>query len=486
MPLKFTTKCTKILATVGPIDGNGNYENIEKIIKAGANGLRINFSHAQYDQVAEQIKWIREIAGKEGRNVSILADLQGPKIRFGELKDNAPYEVHTGDELVLAYGVQHDGSNVLPTQYDLSTKVKAGETVYLFDGKIRAEVVGIEGDRVKIIAQNDGTLYSRKGINLPDTDFSGDIITEKDRRDINFSFTQDFDYVSLSFVQSADDIRQLRQILKEQGSTMRIIPKIETKAAIQPQELEEIVQASDGVMVARGDLAYEVGNEVVPVVQRKIIELCQKHCKFSIVATQMMGSMVDNPAPTRAEVSDVATAAIEGADVVMLSEESAMGKYPSEAVAEMRKILIYIQDNMPAHAIYKREGIDRRRDALAMSAVLLAEQLDAAAIIVETRTGKMAKSIAIHRPDRRIIATSGDRRVAQQLPLIYGTRSYFDDEPQPDMGERLAERLYSEGCFGNDPVTVIITKSSVPSFDLAASSDTPTATDTIFVKSLGK
>lgn len=486
MPLKFTTKCTKILATVGPIDGNGNYENIEKIIKAGANGLRINFSHAQYDQVAEQIKWIREIAEQEERNVSILADLQGPKIRLGNFKDDMPYEVHTGDEIILAHNIEHDGGNILPTQYDLSAKVKTGETVYLFDGKIRAEVIGVEDNHVKIIIQNDGTLHSRKGINLPDTNFSGDIITEKDRRDMDFCFTQDFDYISLSFVQSANDIRQLRQILKDNNSTMRIIPKIETKAAVQPQELEAIVKVSDGVMVARGDLAYEVGNEVVPVVQRKIIELCQKYCKFSIVATQMMGSMVDNPVPTRAEVSDVATAAIEGADVVMLSEESAMGKYPSEAVAEMRKILIYIQDNMPVHAIHKREGVDRRRDALAMSAVLLAEQLDAAAIIVETRTGKMAKSIAIHRPDRRIVAISGDKRVAQQLPLIYGTRSYFNDEPQPDMGEHLAERLYSEGFFGNEPVTVIITKASDPGFDRTAKFDTPAATDTIFVRALGE
>jgi pyruvate kinase len=230
-------------------------------------------------------------------------------------------------------------------------------------------------------------------------------------------------------------------------------------------------------MIARGDLAAEVGAEVVPVEQRKIIELCQKYCKFSIVATQVLGSMVSNPQPTRAEANDVATAALEGADVVMLSEETANGDFPIESVNEMRKILVYVQDNLPVRAIYDREGSDARRDAIAISVVMLAEQLDATAIIVETRTGAMARNVAIHRPDRRIIAVSGVKKVAQQLPMIYGTRSYWAEDIHADYGSKLAEKLYQKGYFGEGPVTVVIAKSSDPSFSVSVA-------DTIFVKTI--
>jgi pyruvate kinase len=474
---KFTPKSTKILVTVGASDGNGSKEKLERIIKAGANGLRINFSHAKYEEVDQQIAWIREIAEKEGRNVSILADLQGPKIRLGNLKDDMTYAVKKGDELGLTYGIEHDGGSNLPTQFDLSTRVKPGERLFIFDGKVNTEVVRIDGQTVIVSVKNDGQFTSRKGINLPDTDFGRDVLTEKDLKDLDYILTQDFDYVSLSFVHLADDVKVLRKILKDHDSQLRIIPKVETRLAIEKENLEDIIKASDGVMVARGDLAYEVGNEVVPVVQRRIVELCQKHCKFSIVATQMMGSMVDSPQPSRAEASDVATAAIEGADVVMLSEETAVGKYPVEAVSEMRKILVYVQENLPIHAVYKGEGSDKRRDALAMSAVMLAEQLNATAIIVETRTGAMARNIAIHRPTQRIIAVSGVRKVAQQLPLLYGTRSYYASDIHSDYGSRLAEQLYKEGFFGDKPATIVIAKSSEPNFPVSVA-------DTIFIKTL--
>jgi pyruvate kinase len=477
MNKKFTTKCTKILATVGAIDGNGSRENIEKIIKAGANGLRINFSHARHDHVSQQIKWIREIAASEERNVSILADLQGPKIRLGDLKDGMKYEVKAGDELGLTYGIEHDGSNNLPSQYDLSEKVKVGERLYIFDGKISTEVITVEGKTVKVKVKNDGYFTSRKGINLPDTDFAGEVLTEKDMNDLEYALTEDFDYVGLSFVHLASDIKVLKEILNEKNSKMRIISKVETRQAIEKENLEDIVKASDAVMVARGDMGYEAGVEVVPVVQRKIIELCQKHCKISIVATQMMGSMVENPQPTRAEASDVANAAIQGADVVMLSEESAVGKYPSEAVAEMKKILIYVQDNIAVEPIYCRKASNDRRDALATSAVLMAEQLDAAAIIVETRTGGMARNVAIQRPNRRIIAVSGVQSVAQQLPLLYGTRSYYAADIHADYGVKIAERLHEKGAFGEGPVTLVIAKSSDSQFE-------PSIADTIFIKTL--
>ena len=478
MSNKFTTKCTKILVTVGSVDGNGSRENIEKILKAGANGLRINFSHARYEQVSQQVKWIRELAEKEDRNVSILADLQGPKIRLGNLKDDMTYEVKAGDELFLTYGIEHDGSNNLPTQYDLSKKVKKGERLYIFDGKINTDVVEVTDKTVKVIVKNDGFFTSRKGINLPDTDFAGEVLTEKDLKDLDYVLTEDFDYVGLSFVHLPSDVAVLRNILEKNDSSLRIISKVETRQAIEKENLEEIVKESDGVMVARGDMGFEAGVEVVPVVQRQIVKFCQKHCKFSIIATQMMSSMVDSPQPTRAEANDVANAAIQGADVVMLSEESAVGKYPSEAVTEMRKILVYVQDNVAVKPLFEREPNNSDyRDALATSAVTLAEQLDAAAIIVESRSGEMARNVAIHRPNRRIIAVSGVQSVAQQLPLLYGTRSYYASDIHADYGVKIAKRLHAKGSFGEGPVTLVIVKSSNSQFEHSVA-------DTIFIKTL--
>ena len=337
---KIIFKRTKILSTVGP--AVNSYEKLENLITAGANGFRFNFSHGTFEERIEQFGWLRQASEKIGKPVAILQDLQGPKIRLGMLKDDMRMSVDAGDELVLAFGVEHDGANLIPVQYNLAEKVKPGEPLYIFDGKIRTEVVAKESDTaIRVRVENDGVLMSRKGINLPDTDFGGDILTEKDLADIEFGAGQDIDFVALSFVQSADDINNLRQILVSHNSEAQIIAKIETKAAIRPDVLKEIVKAADGVMVARGDLAVEAGAEVVPIVQRQIISLCRQYGKLSIVATQMMSSMVDNPEPTRAEVSDVATAVIMGADTVMLSDETANGSYPIETVKAMKKVIMY-------------------------------------------------------------------------------------------------------------------------------------------------
>ena len=329
-------KRTKILATVGP--SVFSEEKITELIMAGANGCRLNFSHGSYEERDQQIQWIRNAAAKKGRSVAILQDLQGPKIRLGILKDNR-LDVKTGDELVLDYAVkEHDGSNVLPVQYNLAERMKVGEPLFMFDGKIRSQVIEIVSDTaIRVRIENDGFIMSRKGLNLPDTDFGGDVITEKDMADIEFGATRDFDFVAMSFIQSAEDVEKLRQILLSHGSTAQIVAKIETKKAIETDEkLEAIVKATDAIMVARGDMAVEAGNEVVPIVQRKLVNLCRKHGKLCIVATQMLGSMVDNPEPSRAEVSDVANAVIQGADAVMLSDETAQGKYPVEAVKQMK------------------------------------------------------------------------------------------------------------------------------------------------------
>ncbi len=456
-------KRTKILATIGPASDSA--EMIEKLIEAGINGARLNFSHGSYEEHAEKIKKIREITSRTGREVAILQDLQGPKIRLGDIVDNR-LDVVEGDELVLDYAIeQHDGSYNLPVQYNLAEKVKVGEPVFIFDGKVRTEVIEVMSNTaIKLRVLNKGTLASRKGLNLPDTDFGGDVITEKDMRDIEFGATQDIDYVAMSFVQTAEDIETVRQLLAAHNSDAQVIAKIETKKAVSDEELEKIVLASDGVMIARGDMAYEVAPEVVPIVQRKVIALCRKHGKISIVATQTMGSMVDNPQPSRAEVSDVANAVIQGADVVMLSDETATGKYPYETVSAMRDVIRYTQEHAavaPIDDIVER-GDDESLNAISLAAVELAEQIEADALIVETKSGQTAATIAANRPALPIFAATSDKRVAQQLALNYATRSFV----RPDgefAGLELAKDLKNQGFFGeNSNPTVVIVSGRQP------------------------
>ncbi len=452
-------KRTKILATLGPT--TNTYDMIEQLERAGVNGFRLNFSHGSYEERDQQIEWIRQASDKTGKPVAILQDLQGPKIRLGNLVDNVT--VVAGDEIVLDYAAEHDGMT-LPVQYNLATKVKVGEPIYIFDGKVRTTVLEIPSETaIRLKVENDGVLMSRKGINLPDTDFGGDIITPKDMQDIEYGATKDIDYVALSFVQSSDDIDHLRQLLVSLGSTAQIIAKIETKAAIEDATLEAIVKASDGVMVARGDLAVEAGAEIVPIVQRKIIALCRKYGKLSIVATQMMASMVDAPEPTRAEVSDVASAVILGADTVMLSDETANGKYPLETVAAMKKTILYTQEHAVVAPITDiLRGKKTRRDAISLAAVELAEQLGASAIVAETKSGGTAANIAAHRPDLPIISVTSEARAAQQLALSYANKSFVRPDGEK-AGYELARELRSDGFFQTgEPVTVVVVSGKQP------------------------
>lgn len=456
--MKIIFKRTKILATLGPKTNSA--EMIEKLALAGVNGFRLNFSHGTYEERDQQIAWIRQTTAGTGKPVAILQDLQGPKIRLGMLNQNT--DVNQGDEIILDHTAEHDGF-VIPVQYNLAEKVKVGEALYIFDGKIRTTVIEIvSATAIKVRVENPGTLMSKKGINLPDTDFGGDIITPKDLADIEFGAMRDIDFVALSFVQSAEDINNLRQILAANGSSAQIIAKVETKAAIVDETLKEIVKASDGVMVARGDLAVEAGAEVVPIVQRRIIALCRRYERLSIVATQMMASMVDAPDPTRAEVSDVSNAVVQGADAVMLSDETANGNYPIETVAAMKKVILYTQDREPVQPIEKQlVNKMESRDAISAAAVSLAKKLDAAAIIAETKSGATAANIAAHRPNMPIISVTSELRSAQQLALSYANRSYVRPD-SAEAGFEIAKELKAEGYFGDEPKTVVIVSGQYP------------------------
>lgn len=396
------------------------------MIKAGVNGFRLNFSHGTHEERLEQIPWIRKASKVTGKPVAIIQDLQGPKIRLGDFE--GVVTVQTGQSLTFAYKGDYAKTGHLPVQYDLSKKVKRGERLYLFDGRIRTTITSVMNNIVYVRAENDGVLVSRKGINLPDTDLQGDILTTKDRKDITFGVSQDIDYVALSFVQNGGDVVHLKKILRNLGSTAEVIAKIETKAAT--ENLEEIIQEADMVMVARGDLAIETLPESVPVLQREVVGLGLKYATPTIVATQMLASMSEMPEPTRAEVSDIATAVIIGADCVMLSDETASGRYPLESIRIMKRVILHTQSHNPLHVTYDAVVGSQREDssrqlAISHAVIGLARSINAVAIVSETKTGATVRQIASHRPHVPIIAVTSDARTCQQLALLYGVKSYM-------------------------------------------------------------
>lgn len=442
-------KRTKIIATVGP--ATNSYEAIRALIDAGANGIRLNFSHGTHEERLQQIPWIRKAARELGKPVAIIQDLQGPKIRLGEFE--GIITIQAGQHISFAYRADYEKTGHIPTQYDLSKKVKAGERLYLFDGKVRTRITSVREGVVYATADNDGIIIKRKGINLPDTDFGGDILTDKDMEDITFGAKQDFDYVALSFVQTAADVERLRKILKAHNSDARIIVKLETRAGV--DNLEEIVKATDSIMVARGDLAVETPAESVPVVQRQVIALGQKYAKPTIVATQMLLSMVDVPEPTRAEVSDVATAVFIGADCVMLSDETAMGKYPIDAVETMKRVIIYAEQHPPFKTVHPDEREPSMQHAISSSAISLAKEIKAAAIVAATKSGATAREIACRRPETPLIAVTDEDRVAQQLTLVYGVKSYVRPV-SPEATQRLTDWLRDSKVLKHNDVVVTV------------------------------
>lgn len=413
-------KRTKIIVTIGP--ATDSYDSILKLISAGANGIRLNFSHGTYDERVKQIKWIRKASKQYGKPVAIIQDLQGPKIRLGDF--DGIINVQAGQSLSFEYKTDYAASGRLPTQYDLSKKIKRGERLYLYDGKVKTTVTSVKDGVVYARAENDGILIKRKGINLPDTDFGGDIITAKDKADLAFGSTQDIDYVAQSFVQTADDLKNMRKLMKNLGMEAKLIVKFETKAAV--LNMQEIVAEADVIMIARGDLAVEAPLESVPIVQRQLIGLGIKYAKPTIVATQMLFSMTESPEPTRAEVSDVATAVIVGADCVMLSDETANGKYPLEAVEVMKRVILYAQNNSPLTAIFHdiHEHSTTKQAAISWAVIDLADDMGAKAIVAETKSGSCVLQIVARRPMRPVIAVTSSARVAQQLAIVYGTKSY--------------------------------------------------------------
>jgi pyruvate kinase len=413
---------TKIVATLGP--ACDTTEMIRRLINEGVDVFRLNFSHGDHATHARNIRRIRSVADKIQRPVAVLMDLQGPKIRTGPLADGEPVTLFQGQPFMLTTrSISGDARGVSTTYADLPRDVRPGDRILISDGLIELRVERVENTDVYCEVVTGGTLTQRQGINLPGTVLTAPAITEKDRDDLVFGLKLVIDYVALSFVRSAQDVDQLRKLTNATGVNPFIIAKIERPEALDC--FPEILRAADGIMIARGDLGVEISPEQVPLVQKQMIAAANLAGKPVITATQMLDSMIRNPRPTRAETSDVANAIIDGTDAVMLSGETATGRYPIEAVRMMARIAPVVEAGVSRGDRIVLPGWDvpeirDRNDAIAEAACSLAERDGIRAIVVFTQSGLTARLVSRRRPATPVYALTPDPRVYRQLALVWG------------------------------------------------------------------
>lgn len=419
---------TKIVATLGP--ASASKEVLLKMIKAGMDICRINFSHGKHEDLAKIIATIREINKKHNTHVGILADLQGPKIRVGEMTDNGVF-LKKNQELVMTTKPCVGTHERLYISYQAFPKdVKVGEIILLDDGKLQFKVISTnKKDSVKVKVIYGGILSSNKGVNLPDTKVSIPSLTPKDLKDLDFILKQEVEWVGLSFVREAKDITELKEIIKKRHSKTRVIAKIEKPEAL--INLDEIIAETDAVMVARGDLGVECPMEDLPIIQKQIVKKCMEHAKPVIIATQMMESMITNPRPTRAEVNDVANSVLDGADAVMLSGETSVGQYPVEVIQSMQQIIRKIENTaypyMQMHVPNKKSST-YRSDSICYTACILAEHNSALGIVSMTHSGYTAFRISSHRPEAITFIFTSNRSLLCMLSLVWGVRGFYYDK----------------------------------------------------------
>jgi pyruvate kinase len=422
---------TKIVATLGP--ASSSPQMLEEMAKAGCDVFRINFSHGDYTAVEAQIKNIRDVNRKLGAHVSILGDLQGPKLRVGEMENNGVELVEGAEFIFTTHKMIGTAQKAYMTYQQFPKDVKAGETVLIDDGKLVLRVTETNGtDEVKTVVEHGGILSSKKGVNLPNTKVSLPCLTEKDIKDLEFALHLQFDWIGLSFVRSGDDIIELKQLIKkiDANSKTKVIAKIEKPEAI--LDIENIIRETDGVMVARGDLGVEVPMQRVPVLQKMLVKKCLEYSKPVIIATQMMESMITNISPTRAEVSDVANSVMDGADAVMLSGETSVGRHPAKVIAAMSKIITQVEEEHDIYYLDRKPhfAMDERylSDNICYAATQLAKQVDAAAIITMTHSGYTAFRVASYRPKANIFVFTDNYSILSQLSLVWGVRGFYYDK----------------------------------------------------------
>jgi pyruvate kinase len=422
---------TKIIATLGP--ASNSFKNLQSLVKNGADVFRLNFSHGEYADKIKIMGHIREIRKKTENNIGVFGDLQGPKIRLGMI-EGQQFEVKKGKTITITTQEIEGNKTIIPIVFDRFPKeVKEGDKVLIDDGKLELKVLESDNNKnVKVRILNDGIISSRKGVNLPDSHLSLPSVTKKDIEDLKFAIEQKLDWIALSFVRSAKDVMELKRLIKKfskeknEYHRIKVIAKIEKPQAV--KNIDEIINVSDAIMIARGDLGVEMSLQEIPLIQKSIVIKCLKEARPVIIATQMMESMIENASPTRAEVTDVANAIIDGADAVMLSGETAVGKNPSKVIEVMKKIIHRIeQDPMIyyKHYVANPNSDTFISDAVCYNAVQLAESVGAHGIIGMTRSGYTAFMSSSSRPKAKIFVFTDNDRLLNRLSLVWGVKTIY-------------------------------------------------------------
>ncbi len=432
-------KKTKIICTIGP--SSETKETLKELLKSGMNMMRLNFSHGNYEEHKEKIDNFRAAQIETGIRAALMLDIKGPKIRTTKLKDGKNVNIVSGQEFIITTdkSVIGDEKMVAVTYEDIIQDVKIGEKLLIDDGLLQFSIKEIIGNKIICIALNNGELGENKGVNLPKAKVSLPAISEKDKNDLIFGCQQGVDYVAASFIRKADDVKDVRKVLNENGGKdILIISKIETQEGI--DNFDEILKVSDGIMVARGDLGVESPVEDVPVAQKMMIDRCNAVGKVVITATQMLDSMIKNPRPTRAEVNDVANAILDGTDCIMLSGESANGKYPVEAVRVMTRISEKI-DPLVSKKNYFTEDMTITT-AVTKGTAEISESLDTKVIVVATQSGRAARDMRRYFPKAEIVAITNNEKTANQLLIVRGITPFIDGQPESlDSFFQLAEKV---------------------------------------------
>ncbi|QRR03226.1 pyruvate kinase [Dyadobacter sandarakinus] len=437
-------KKTRIVATVGPT--SESKETLYALAKAGVNVFRLNFSHGTHADHLLRLNTIRAINEEYGLNLAILQDLQGPKIRIGLVAEKDGVLIEPGHKLILSNTEVLGTAEKVSTPYDgMYNDVKIGDRILMDDGKLEVLVTGIDGSDVITEVIYGGYLKSKKGVNLPNTRVSMPSVTQKDYEDLDFGLENDVEWVALSFVRTAAEVIKVKEYIANKGKSAKLVAKIEKPEAI--LNIDEIIEATDAIMVARGDLGVELPAEEVPMIQKMIVDKCNRAGKPVIVATQMLESMIESPRATRAELNDVANSVLDGADAVMLSAETASGKYPLLAVESMTRTIEKVESSTNSiyfkhHAfVNESPGVNKLNDNVVMSACRLARDTQASAIIGITRSGYTSFRLSHHRPKASLLIFTSNKTLMNQLALYWGTKVYYYDKDQDISTDDLIEDI---------------------------------------------
>ena len=452
-------KRTKIICTIGP--ASDSEEVLEKLFKEGLDVCRLNFSHGSHEEHLARLNKIKKVREKLNLPIATILDTKGPEIRLGDFKDSMRLYLNPGDEFTLTTeDIIGDEKKVSVSYKNLPKDVKIGSRILIDDGLVELHVKEIEGNEIHCSVYNGGEISSKKGVNVPDAHVKLPALTEKDKEDIKFAIENDMDFIAASFIRTPADVVEIRRILEENNNyDIKIISKIESREGL--KNVRDILDVSDGIMIARGDLGVEIATEEVPIAQKDIINLCNEKGKVVITATQMLDSMIRNPRPTRAEANDVANAVLDGTSCVMLSGETASGKYPVNAVTTMRKIVEVTEDSIDFHEILRKK-IDEismtTTNAIGKSTCTIAEDLDAKAIITATTSGFTTRAISKFRPKCLIIGATTKEKVKRQLNIEWGVKSILiKSAVETDEVISVAQEESRKNGFIKPGDTVIIT-----------------------------